>query len=209
MQIIKLTSNMLSSNCYIVVSKKEAIVIDPSIEPEFILNKTNEHNTFIKKIIFTHAHIDHIFYSSQLSELTKAQTYGHKDDLCLYNDEHKNGSILFGMRKKFMIYDNELKDNDIITFGDKKAKIIHTPGHTKGCICILIDNYLFTGDTLFFESIGRTDLYTGDMDMLFDSIKNKLYKLPDETVILPGHGIKSTIKHEKENNPYVYESHQY
>ncbi len=209
MQIFKLTSPMLSSNCYIVISHNEAIVIDPCIEPEKILNITNEQSSHISKIIFTHAHIDHIFYAETLKKITNADTYGHKGDYDLYRDEYKNGSILFGMHNKFEVYDIELTDNSIISINNEHAKIIHTPGHTMGCICIYVDKNLFTGDTLLYESVGRTDLGTGDMDMLMDSIRNKIYTLPDETILLPGHGIKSTIKHEKENNPYVYQSKQY
>ncbi|MFA5340513.1 MAG: MBL fold metallo-hydrolase [Clostridia bacterium] len=204
MQIIKLTSSLLSSNCYIVISQNEALVIDPSVQPEIILSKIEEFSASLNKIIYTHAHIDHIFFGDNLKKATGAKTYGHKNDKDLYSDEYKNGSVLFGMNRKFDIYDIELTDYSTIYFGFDKIDIIHTPGHTEGSICIYTQNTLFTGDTLFYESVGRTDLGTGSNDMLYYSIKNKIYILPDETIILPGHGVKSTIKHEKENNPYVY-----
>lgn len=204
MNILKLTSQLLSSNCYIVISDDKAAVIDPSIEPKIIIEKIKVYNCVIDKIIYTHAHMDHIIYGDDLKALTGAQIYAHPDDWLLYKDEYKNGAILFGMHKTFNENDINLIDKMVLKHGNVDLNIIHTPGHTMGCICIKAENFVFTGDTIFYESIGRTDLSTGDADLLFDSIKNKLFTLPDETIILPGHGIKTTITHEKENNPYVY-----
>lgn len=204
MQVINLTSALLASNCYIIISKDQAMVIDPSVEPEKILSKTNEYSSIITKIIYTHAHVDHIYYGDELKRIVDADIYGHKNDLSLYSDEYKNGSILFGLHRKFDPYDIEVHDQMKINLGNEELTVIHTPGHTMGCVCIHINDLLFTGDTLFYESVGRTDLGTGDSDMLYDSIKNKIFTLPDSTIILPGHGIKSTLAHEKENNRYVY-----
>ena len=196
---------MLSSNCYILISENEAAVIDPCVEPEMILNKINEVNINVKveKIIYTHAHVDHIYYSEQLKEKTNAKTYGHSGDKKLYGSAYKNGSVLFGMNKRFDIYEVELTDGQIIKIGKKQVTVIHTPGHTMGSICIYADNSLFTGDTLFYESVGRTDLGTGNTDMLIESVQKKIYTLPEETVILPGHGVKSTVGHERTYNPFV------
>ncbi|HHT95228.1 MAG TPA: MBL fold metallo-hydrolase [Clostridiaceae bacterium] len=194
---------MLSSNCYILISKDEATVIDPCIEPDLIVNRVDEYSAKIEKIIYTHAHIDHVYYGDDLKKITGAKTYGHIGDKDLYGNVYKNGAVLFGMNKKFDVYDIELSDNQVFKIGDKQAVVIHTPGHTMGSICIHVNNSLFTGDTLFYESVGRTDLGTGNTDMLIDSIKNRIYTLPEETVILPGHGVKSRVGHERANNPFV------
>ena len=196
---------MLSSNCYILISEKEATVIDHCVEPEMILNKINDVSIYIKveKIIYTHAHVDHIYYAEQLKAKTNAKTYGHSGDKELYGNAYKNGSVLFGMNKRFDIYDVELTDGQILKIGKKQVTVIHTPGHTMGSICIYADNLLFTGDTLFYESVGRTDLATGNTDMLIQSVQKKIYTLPEETLILPGHGVKSTVGHERTYNPFV------
>ena len=196
---------MLSSNCYILISENEAAVIDPCVEPEMILNKINDVSIYIKveKIIYTHAHVDHIYYAEQLKANTNAKTYGHSGDKELYGNAYKNGSVLFGMNKRFDIYDVELTDGQILKIGKKQVTVIHTPGHTMGSICIYADNLLFTGDTLFYESVGRTDLATGNTDMLIQSVQKKIYTLPEETLILPGHGVKSTVGHERTYNPFV------
>jgi glyoxylase-like metal-dependent hydrolase (beta-lactamase superfamily II) len=204
MNYIKKSSPLLGSNCYIVYDNNEALVIDPCIRSSAVTDELKRVECNLKYIIYTHAHIDHIIYGEELRKETGASTYGHYDDKDLYSDEYKNGSLLFGMHTRFQIPDAFLSDNELITIGNLKFKVIHTPGHTPGCICLYTEGYMFTGDILFYESIGRTDLGAGDSDLIYSSIKNKIYRYPEDTVILPGHGISTTIKYEMENNPYVY-----
>jgi glyoxylase-like metal-dependent hydrolase (beta-lactamase superfamily II) len=206
MNYIRIVSPLLGSNCYIVYDNDEALVIDPCIRASVITDKLKNLECTLKHIIYTHAHIDHIIYGEELRKETGISTYGHLDDKDLYGDEYKNGSLLFGMHIRFQIPDAFIGDKDEIVIGNTKFIVIHTPGHTPGCICLYTEGYMFTGDTLFFGSIGRTDLGAGDIDLISASIKNKIYIYPKDTVILPGHGISTSIKYEMENNPYVYEN---
>lgn len=202
----KIISPLLGSNCYIVYDNNEALVIDPCIKASVITDMLENIKCILKYIIYTHAHIDHIIYGEELERETGIMTYGHIDDKDLYGDEYKNGALLFGMHIRFKTPDVFIDDNEELSIGNVVFKVIHTPGHTPGCICLYTEGYMFTGDTLFFGSIGRTDLGEGDTDLISASIKNKIYIYPKDTVILPGHGISTTIKYEMENNPYVYEN---
>jgi glyoxylase-like metal-dependent hydrolase (beta-lactamase superfamily II) len=139
----------------------------------------------------------------ELREKFDAKVLIHEADAESLSDPWYNGSMLFGLETVFKDADILLKDGDIITVGETKLEIIHTPGHTPGGICIKAGNCLFTGDTLFKLSIGRTDLGNGDENSLMDSLRNKLMKLEDDTVIYPGHGASSTIGYERHNNPYI------
>ncbi|MBU0466763.1 MAG: MBL fold metallo-hydrolase [Nanoarchaeota archaeon] len=174
---------------YILVDEetKQAAVVDPGFEHEKILNKAKEQNLKITKILLTHTHFDHITDLGKLMEKTKAKVYVHKDESLTV--PHEN-----------------IKDNDIITLGKIKIKVLHTPGHSAGGVCFLIDNKLFTGDTLFVNSIGRTDLPESDEKQMFQSLK-KLSKLPDNIEVYPGHDYgnkkSSTICEEKKENPFM------
>ena len=140
---------------------------------------------------------------NELKEKTKAKIAIHKDDLELLNNENENLSKEFDFKLKNIKPDIILEDNQLLNFEDRDIEIIHTPGHTQGSICLLIKNILFSGDTLFKESIGRTDLPGGDLDQEINSIKQRLLTLPNETMVLPGHGERTTIKHEKEDNFFL------
>lgn len=192
-------------NCYIVGCEKtkEAIVIDPGGDADSILVMLNNYGLTCKYIILTHAHGDHIGGLKQLKEQTNASILVHKQDEELLLDASKNLSAQMSMENVEIKPNTLLEDNDIMNFGKYKFKIIHTPGHTPGGICILVDDILFTGDTLFAGSIGRSDLYGGSTNQLMASIKGKLVDLDDNIKVLPGHGPSSTIKIEKNTNPFL------
>lgn len=193
------------SNCYIVGSEssKEAAVIDPGADFNKIDNKINELGVIPKIIILTHAHGDHIGAVEELVEKYGVKVYIHEEDAQSLKDSNKNFSkVLFG--KNISINpDVILKDGDEIELGDLKFEIIHTPGHTKGGICIKVGNIMMTGDTLFNNSIGRTDFPGGSFEEIIDSIQEKIFKYDEDIIIYPGHNSPSTIKSEKLSNPFV------
>lgn len=204
MNIKKFDNGMLAANCYVVDFIKKCIVIDPGVKSDDIIKYTNEKNLEIEYIIYTHAHIDHVLHGDELRDKTKAKVIIHEIDNPLLSDDMKNGALLFGLNNKFGEADILVKDKDTITIEGYDIEIIHTPGHTPGGICIKIDNIVFSGDTLFYNSIGRTDLGAGDTQDLMNSIKNKLFKLDGETIVYPGHGKHTIIQEEKDNNMFVY-----
>ena len=198
----RLPTGMLASNCYIIGEDKKGVVIDPGASSEDIMEMARQANIDIEYIILTHAHVDHMISMEEIRNRIKAKVLVHQDDAKSLVDPWYNGSKLFGANKIFSPADILLKDKDIIDIGGLKLEIIHTPGHTPGSICIKTAGNLFTGDTLFRMSIGRTDLGNGDYNRLMDSIK-KLMTLDDETMVYPGHGTATTIGYERKNNPFV------
>ena len=171
---------------------KDAVIIDAGWDINEIINIAEKEKLKINKIILTHYHYDHVQKVNELADKTHAEIYFHEDEEQFLKIATKNKKI-------------KLKDNDEIKIGSLKIKIIHTPGHTLGSICIFIGNKLITGDTLFVGAIGRTDLPGGDAIKLFESLQ-KLKKLNDDVEVYPGHDYGqtkfSTIGNEKRNNPY-------
>lgn len=174
---------------------KEAAVVDAGWDADAIIGIANKEKLKITKIILTHYHYDHAQKADELADKTNAGIYFHEDE----------GQFLKTTIKNASIKSNKLKGNDEINIGKIKIKIIHTPGHTAGSICLLFENRLITGDTLFVGAVGRTDLPGGDAVKLFESLQ-KLKKLDDKVEIYPGHDYGetpfSTIGDEKKNNPY-------
>lgn len=194
---------MLASNCYIAGANGEGVVIDPGSDAAEITEAIDGMKLKIKYIILTHAHIDHIVSVDELRSGLDAKVIVHREEARALTNPFYNGSGLFGLNKVFREADAVVNDGDVLEAGGLKFEIIHTPGHTSGGICIKAGDNLFTGDTLFMMSVGRTDLGDGDQDQLMDSIKNKLMKLKDETIVLPGHGTSTTIGYERANNPFI------
>ncbi|GFN36317.1 MBL fold metallo-hydrolase [Tepidimicrobium xylanilyticum] len=205
MKVIRIPAGVYAANCYIVYSEnsKEGIVIDPGGDVDDIMSHIKELGLNIKYIILTHGHGDHIGGVKGIREYTKAPVAVHKDDEYMLKDGMANFSSTMVMGTIELNADILLEDGDELTFGDLKAEIIHTPGHTPGGITIKIGDSLFTGDTLFAGSIGRTDFPRSSFATIMDSIKNRLIIYPDDTKVYPGHGPSSTIKNEKASNPFI------
>lgn len=194
------------ANCYFLYNKNnEAIIIDPGAQAKNIIDFVKERNFKVSKILLTHAHPDHFGAMREVRKALDVPAYISEDDEKLMEERCQTvmESLLdLGIGMDDVKADILIKDGDEIEFGDKKIKVILTPGHTPGGACFLLDNVIFTGDTLFRGSIGRTDLPGGDTDKIMESLKI-LMDLPDDTVVLPGHGSETTIGFEKQINPFV------
>lgn len=197
MQIERLSTGMFDSNCYIVYNNNEGIIIDAGVSADEVMKVLDEKKIKIKYIVLTHVHIDHICHVDDLREKTGAEVLVHENDSKKLLHPPLNGSELYGQAMSFRPADMVLKDGDEISAGGIDFKIIHTPGHSSGCICIKAGNSLFTGDTLFKMARGRTDLGDGNEEEILSSITNKLMILDDETIVYPGHGPATTIGAER------------
>lgn len=191
----------MQANCYIVSSEttKNAILIDPGGEYSKIDSFLKEQGITPKFIVHTHGHIDHIEADNEFG----LPIYIHKFDVELLKSPEKNLSSFLTTPFKVNKNIKALKDLDTITLDELKLEVIHTPGHTSGGICLKAENVVFTGDTLFSGSIGRTDFKGASQEQLIKSIQNRLLVFPDDTVIYPGHGEPSTIGKEKRANPFL------
>ncbi len=189
----------LQTNCYIIADEntREALVVDPGAEGDRILKYITDNSYNVKHIVLTHGHADHISALKYMKEKTGAKVIIHSEDAPALKDGRVNLSLLLGNELTLDAPDIYAKDGDSIEIGQHTFKIIHTPGHTPGGICLLSDKVLISGDTLFLCSIGRTDLPGGNFELLIESIKRKLFILDDDTIVYPGHGDKTTIGAEK------------
>lgn len=205
MKILRIPAGIYAANCYIIFSQdsKAGIIVDPGGDTDDLIKVINDNNIELKYIVLTHGHGDHIGGVAELKSKFNIPLLIHEADSELLKDGNKNLSNIMGVGSVELIPDKTIKDGDEILFGELKAIVLHTPGHTKGGICLKINDQLISGDTLFKGSIGRTDLLGGSYEELIDSIKNKLLILPGETIVLPGHGQPSTIKVEKASNPFL------
>lgn len=205
MRIVHFPIGNLGTNCYLIYCKKtlEAAVIDPGGEPNEILNVITRERLAVKYIINTHGHADHIAGNEKLKKIVGAPILIHRDDAEMLTNARHNLSMYIGESIAFDPADKLLNDGDIINVGQLELKVIHTPGHTPGGICLLTEEVLFSGDTLFSESIGRTDFPGGSYSKLITSIKDKLMLLQDCVKVLPGHGPETTIGWERKNNPFI------
>jgi len=197
----------LQCNCSILgdESSGEAIVVDPGDEIQRIRQILERHHLTVKQIIITHAHIDHIAGAAKLKALTGAPVLYNPNDLPLVKMMDMQAGWLGIPTPEVQPPDDALEDGRMISITGLSGQILHTPGHTEGSVCLHIpeQNLLIAGDTLFAGSVGRTDLPGGDGRTLIRSIHSKLMTLPEETIVVPGHGPNTTIGGEKENNPFL------
>ena len=205
MKFNRLPLGVFQTNCYIVFDEetKEAAVIDPAGDFPEIKSFIETNKLKVKYIIITHAHGDHIGALKELKDYSNAVVCLHREDEEMLKSKSKNFSTMMGGTGVEMTADKFLEDGEVLELGDTKLNIIHTPGHSRGGISIYCDKVLFSGDTLFQNSVGRTDLYGGSMTELVKSIREKLFILPDDTAVYPGHGPSTTILHEKQQNSFV------
>lgn len=197
----------VQTNCYILSHKrtKEAIVIDPADQGNVIIDYIHREDLKVKAILLTHGHFDHILAAKEVSKELNVKIYANKKEKELLNDSSMNYSKMAGCDYTLQLEDM-LEDGQIIHMAGFTIKVIYTPGHTIGGTCYYFDNekVLFSGDTLFHETIGRTDLPTGDSKSLISSIKEKLMVLENEVLVYPGHGDSTSIGYEREFNEYLY-----
>ncbi|EEG77601.1 MBL fold metallo-hydrolase [Dethiobacter alkaliphilus] len=193
-----------AANCYLLAcdETKEGVVVDPGADARRILKMVEDNQVNVKYIINTHGHVDHVGANEEVREALGAPILIHEADGEMCKKPHASLSTFLG-KKTLAEPDRLIKGKDTFTVGNLTIEVIETPGHTKGCVTLLVDGKLFTGDTLFAGSIGRTDLPGGSFDEIIRSIKEKLLVFPDETPVFPGHGPESTIGDEKQYNPFL------
>jgi glyoxylase-like metal-dependent hydrolase (beta-lactamase superfamily II) len=208
MQKIKLEVGNIGTNCYIIYCEDthKAAVIDPGGNHEEILSIIESEKLDVEYIINTHGHADHIAANGKIKQATRANILIHADDEDMLTDAQKNLSLFMGKEILSPPADHLLHNNEQISIGNITLEIMHTPGHTPGGICLKYGNTVFSGDTLFSESIGRTDFPGGSYSQLINSVKNKLMILPDDVIILPGHGPDTNIGWERKYNPFIQQN---
>jgi hydroxyacylglutathione hydrolase len=203
------TFGMYLTNCYIVGCEetKEAIVIDPGFdrdrEAKEVLNFIEQNDLHVKYIVNTHGHADHTAGNGIIKKATGAPILIHEDDAIMLTTVAKTLSRVFGLRVTSPPADRTLQDGNVIQVGRTKLVVLHTPGHSRGGISLLGEDFVFTGDTLFAGSIGRTDFPGASFEEIIHSIKTKLVTLPDHFKAYPGHGPPTTIGEEKKHNPFL------
>ena len=198
---------MLQCNCSIFGDEatREAIVIDPGDQIDEILHVLARHKLSVKAIVITHAHIDHVGGAAKLKSATGAPVYMNAKDQELYDGLEMQAAWLGVEPPERTDVDTPARDGDSLTLGETSFHVLHTPGHTQGSISLWIpgENKLIAGDTLFRDSIGRTDLPGGDSRQILSSIHTKLMTLPETAVVIPGHGPNTSIGREKARNPFL------
>jgi hydroxyacylglutathione hydrolase len=197
---------VFQENCWVIGSRRtgEGIVVDPGDEADRILDLAKDMGVNVKLIINTHAHLDHILAVPAVQRATGARFLLHPGD----NEIARGASVSAAQWLRREVEpvpdaDLPLADGDAVEVDGLALRVIHTPGHTPGSVCFYTDGMLFSGDTLFRGSIGRTDLPGGDYSQIMSSIISRLLTLPDETIVLPGHMMETRIEHERKTNPFV------
>lgn len=204
MIIEKIVEPYFGENMYVLVDEKtkKCAVVDPGGAVDKILNYINKNSLKLEYILLTHGHGDHIGSVNFIKSKTNAKVVAHSEEREILLDKRKNLSYSMHCGAQELDADIYVNDKDKLDLGELRLTFLHTPGHTKGCMCIRVNDEMFTGDTLFAGSIGRTDLYSGDYKQIEKSLK-KLSRYEDNVKIYPGHGPNSTLGIEKMSNPYM------
>ena len=201
----QLSVGPLQVNCFVVACQRtrEAMVIDPGEDGPRILQLAESNGYQVKQIVNTHGHFDHIGANQPVKDETGADLMMHEADLPLLQNA-RNHAQAYGLTvSPSPDPDKFLNEGDVFSVGEQSFSVFHVPGHSPGSICLLSDGHLFVGDVLFAGSVGRTDLPGGDFDALVEGVREKLFRLPADTIVHPGHGPDTTIGREKQMNPFV------
>ncbi len=200
MEITTVVVGELQVNCYIISEDNDAILIDPGDDYTKIKNALNGKK--VHAVLLTHGHFDH---TGAVGDFQKegARVYASVNDARMLKDGYTSLAQPFGFPFKPIDADVTVKDEDVLEFFGIKFKVIETPGHTQGSICYMMGDILFSGDTLFMSSIGRTDFPGGSFEIIEKSIREKIYTLKGDTIVYPGHGGATTVEDEKHSNPFV------
>ena len=205
MEIILIPGGGYASNCYLIFDRQtgEGAVVDPSSDLDAVMAAAGRVGAAVTKIFLTHGHFDHILNLKPVREATGAPVYVHADEAVCLTDARRSEFLSFlGRNVTFLPAEHLLRDGDTVSVGNETVTVLHTPGHTPGSVVYTFGSALLTGDTLFAGFVGRTDLLGGDSNALDRSLR-RLLLLPDDKVIYPGHGGRSTIGHEKSTNPFL------
>ncbi len=203
MHIETLVISSFEVNSYIIIEGKDAVVVDPGWEVEVILQYLKEKDLTLQAIVNTHLHFDHVYGNAPLSKATGVSIYAHAGDEDMKKSDLGTGAI-FGAQlvEEYTFIPLEEKE---YSFGEVTFSVLHTPGHSPGSICLYCPKAgsIIVGDVIFYRSIGRTDFSLGSQELLLNSIKEKIFTLPSETIIYPGHGIVTNVADEMAENQFV------
>ena len=206
MKVEKFVTGIISTNCYLVINEdtKQAVVIDPAACPSYLMSHIKSGGLKIEAILLTHGHFDHIMGIDGFLSEFDVPVYVHEEDADAMEDPVLNQSSTYTSGYTFGKA-RYLRDRQTLELAGYTFQVIHTPGHTKGGCCYYVasENVLFSGDTLFQNSVGRTDFVNSSTSDLVHSVREKLFLLPDDTMVYPGHMGETKIGHEKKYNPYV------
>lgn len=205
MKVLVLEVGYIGTNCYLAVNEeqKAAVLIDPGGDADKILEIVTQHAIKIEAIFLTHGHSDHIMALDEIRQATGAKVYISEDDAEMLVKANSNLSSYMGAGRQFKPADEFYRDGQTVKAAGLSFKVLATPGHTRGGVCLVCEDIVFCGDTIFSESIGRTDLPGGSYPQLLDSIKTKILTLPDDMKLLPGHGPATTVGWERRRNPFL------
>lgn len=201
MQIKTVVTGQLEENCHLIWDdEKRCLVVDPGDDFDRIWEVISEEGLFVETIALTHGHYDHVGAVNELRQKTDAKVIAHEEEQALILNPQISLSYYFKPDFPTPVVDSYVREGDTVTVGSLSFIVMHTPGHTQGGMCLYTDGVIFSGDTVFFGTLGRWDFPTGDLTKLVHSITKRIFSLPSNTVIYSGHGPKTTVGNEKHHN---------